>query len=198
MAITQTKANQLYLDGWLGQYSLGVSLGFVNQATTGEIFQFRWTNATNICCIQRLSLLGISSAAQTALVVVQVDIIKATGWSGQGTGTTAVDMTGGTNKRRTGMPTSLIAAGDIRYSGVPLGAGTKTLETNSLASILATGSGNPQFPYGRVIESKPGDGEYPLVLAANEGFVVKVIQNTTGANGIAWSVNVDWLETAQS
>jgi hypothetical protein len=187
--------NQLFVDGLLGQYSLGVSTTLVNSSVVGEIYQFRWTDPVRICGIQRVAIQAVVSASTVILDVVQIDVIKATGWTGQGTGVVAIDMSGGTNKRRSGMDTSKIAAGDIRYSGTPLGAGTKTLEANSLASILATGSAQPNLPYTRVIEAKPGDTEYPVVLQTNEGFVVKIIQNTVAANGLQVSINVDWIET---
>jgi len=196
--VTQTKANQLYLDGWLGQYSLGVSTTLVNAQVTGEIFQFRWVDATRVAAITKLQVVIAPSASQTTLDILQLDLIKATGWSGQGTGVVSVDMTAGTNKRRTSMPTSLVQAGDIRYSGTPLGAGTKSLEANSLASVLVIGVTGPQLPPTRMIEYRQGDGDYPLVLATNEGFVLKIIQNTVAGNGVQVAITVDWIETAQS
>ena len=195
--VTQTKATQLYLDGWLGQYSLGLTTGVVAAATVGEIFQFRWVDATRICAIQRVAIEVIAQAGADLLSNLQLDLIKATSWGGQGTGGTAIDMTAGTNKRRTSMPTTLVASGDVRVATTAaLGAGTKSLEANSLASLQASGSANPMLSYTRMIETRQGDGEYPLVLASTEGFVVKAIADIA----TAWvaSIEVDWLETAAS
>jgi hypothetical protein len=188
--------NQLFVDGALGQYFLGLNTGFINVGVTGEMFQFRWSDPVRICAIQRLSISVVSSVVSAA-DVIQVDVVKATSWTVAGTGATAIDMTAGTNKRRTGMDTSKIPAGDIRCSGTPLGVGTKTLEANSLSSILASGTASPNLSYTRVMEYRPGDSEYPLVLQANEGFVIKVVQNAA-TQGNAIAINVDWLETNPS
>jgi hypothetical protein len=195
-------ANQLYVDGVLGQYSLGVTSGVIGVNATGEIFQFRWSDPVRICAVQRLGIVVIASGAPTAVATAQIDVIHATAWSAQGTGGTAIDMTAGTNKHRSGMDTSKIPAGDIRMATTAaLGAGTKTLEANSLSSIQASGSAAPLLSYTRILESRPGDQEYPLVLQPNEGFVVKIISNGIGGNTTGTfvvSIDVDWLETNAS
>jgi hypothetical protein len=191
--IRKFNPQQLYIDGVLGQYSLGVTTSLINVGTTGELFQFRWSDSSRLAVIQRVNIMFVSSAAQAALSVAQVDLIRATGWTVQGTSGVAIDMTTGSNKRRAAMPTSLIPAGDIRW-GTPCGVGTKTLDANSLASLTYSGSANPQFAFADLVKWRPGDNEYPLVLQPNDGFVLKIITGSAAGDGAQASINIEWME----
>lgn len=188
--------------GALGAYNLGVFTGILPAALTAnsEVFQFRWTDATRFALIKEVS---ISAAASTTLfaagVPVQVDLVKATGWSVQGTLGTGVTLAA-TGKTRSTMGSSLVAAGDIRIATTAaLGAGTKTLEANSLATLAAGGpitastTAPTIFPKTALLKQDTF-GEYPLVLAAaNEGFVIRSV--AVPATG-TWelTVVVKWSE----
>ena len=66
---------------------------------------------------------------------MQIDVIKSTAWTAAGTGGTAVTLSAG-NKMRTSMGSSLVASGDMRIATTAaLGAGTKTLESNSMCAL---------------------------------------------------------------
>lgn len=97
---------------------------------------------------------------------------------------------------------SLLVAGDMRIATTAaLGAGTKTLDTYSAAAIAAPGpitaSLNGQIiPSGTTLwQSEIGDGEYPLVLAQNEGLSIRSV--AVPATG-TWTMAVDiqWAEVA--
>jgi hypothetical protein len=98
------------------------------------------------------------------------------------------------------MGSSLVASGDMRIATTAaLGAGTKTLEANSLQAIVAAGpitaslNGEIIAPGTILWQAEVGDGEHPLVLVANEGFVIRsVAVPATGTWQIA--VQVDWAE----
>jgi hypothetical protein len=185
----------------LGFYSLGVSTGVLAAATTGEIFQFRWTDATRLAVIRKVIVsAGVSTTYFAAGVPEQLDIIKATAWSAQGTGGTGITLAA-TCKTRTSFGSSLAAAGDIRIATTAaLGAGTKTAEANSLASVVAacpiTASVQGLIlPPVDVLSISPGDGDYPLVLATNEGFTVNIVALPgTGTHKVG--VRVEWAEVA--
>lgn len=187
----------------LGHYSWGGFTGILPAAlaANSEIFQFRWTDATRFAVIRRLRISAVVSTTFFAAgVPIQIDLVKATAWSGQGTGGTAVTL-GTNNKRRTaGMGSSLVAAGDIRIATTAaLGAGTKTLDGNSLAAIAAAGpitaslNGTIIQPGYTLFEAEVGDAGHPLVLAANEGYVLRSV--AVPATG-TWTVSVDhdWAE----
>lgn len=188
-------------DGALGHYSLGAGTGVLPAAlgANSEIFQFRWTDATRLCVINRITLsAAVSTTMFAAGVPVQIDLVKATAWSAAGTGGTAI-APAALLKKRTSMGSSLVASGDIRIATTAaLGAGTKTLEGSALAMLMApgpiTGALNGQIiaPGTPLLYNVPGE-DHPLVLAQNEGFVVRsVAVPPTGTWQV--TVQVDWTE----
>lgn len=188
--------------GALGAYRYGGLTGILPAAlgANSEIFQYRWTNSPNLAVIRKVRFsAAVSTTFFAAGVPLAIDIVKATAWSAQGTGGTAVTP-GTTMKRRTSMGSSLVAAGDIRIATTAaLGAGTKSLEANSLATMLAgapiTASLNGTiFAPGTVLfEAEVGDGEHPLVLAQNEGFVIRSVA-VPGTGTWQAAIGIDWAE----
>jgi hypothetical protein len=187
--------------GALGAYCYGGFSGLLPAAlgANSEIFQFRWTDATRLAVIRKIIVsASVSTTMFAAGVPVQIDLVKATGWSAQGTGGTAVSPAA-LLKRRTSMGSSLVASGDIRIATTAaLGAGTKTLEGLSLATLMAGGPitaslNGTIFPPTILWQAKVADGEHPGVLAQNEGFVIRsVAVPATGTWMI--TVSVDWAE----
>ena len=188
--------------GALGHYSYGGFSGIIPAAlaANSEIFQFRWTDPTRFSLIRRVRFhAAVSTTFFSAGVPVQIDLVKATAWSAAGTGGTRVTPAANM-KMRTSMGGSLVAAGDIAIATTAaLGAGTKTLESNSLAAIMAAGpitaSLNGQiFPTDTILYDAPiGDGQHPLILAQNEGFVVRSV-NVPATGTWQFSISVDYGE----
>jgi hypothetical protein len=186
--------------GALGAYSIGVVTGVLPAvlAANAEIFQFRWTDATRLAVIRKIRIsASYGGTFFTPGIPLQIDLVKATGWTGQGTLGTGITM-GATLKRRTSMASSLVAAGDMRIATTAaLGAGTKTLEANSLSNLVAYA---PAAAPGQIIapgtalwQVEVGDGEHPLVLVQNEGFVIRDVQGPGGGTWVA-AITVDWAE----
>lgn len=188
--------------GAFGHYKFGGLTGILPAAlgANSEIFQFRWADATRLCVIHKIRISAcVTTTFFAAGVPVQIDLIKSTSWSVAGTGGTSPTIAA-TLKARTSMGSSLIAAGDVRIaSTAALGAGTKTLEANSMNTILAPGpitaSLNGQIvPPGTILwEPDSGDGMHPLVLVQNEGFSIRSV--AVPATG-TWqaAIAVDWAE----
>lgn len=189
--------------GALGAYAFGGFTGILPAAlaANSEIFQFRWTDATRMAVIRKIRISAVVSTTFFAAgVPVQIDLVKATGWSVQGTGGTGA-APAATLKRRSSMGSTLVASGDIRIATTAaLGAGTKTLEGNSLTAIVAPGpitaslNGQIIAPGTILWQAEVGDGEHPLVLVQNEGFVVRSVAVPATGTWTA-SVTVDWAET---
>lgn len=188
--------------GSLGAYSYGGFTGILPAAlgANSEIFQFRWTDATRFAIIRKIRFASaVSTTFFAAGVPSQIDLVKATGWTVAGTlgtGLTPAALL----KRRTSMGSTLLAAGDARISTTAaLGAGTKTLETLSLSSVLAacpiTASLNGTIiPAGTILwQAEVSDGENPLILAQNEGFVIRSVAVPITGTWTA-SITVDWAE----
>jgi hypothetical protein len=126
-------------------------------------------------------------------------VIRATGFTVQDTagGSVTFNLT---QKMRSSMGNSQAA---IQYatSTVALTAGTRTLDANPFGAILldewpaASLSRSPPVP---PLFSEDSQGSHPLVLANNEGFIIR--------NGAAWTstslvvsvfVSIEWAEAMQ-
>jgi hypothetical protein len=188
--------------GALGHYKWGGFTGILPAAlaANSEIFQFRWADASRICLITKVKISAcVTTTFFAAGVPVQIDLIKSTGWSVAGTGGTGVTPAA-TLKARSSMGSTLVAAGDMRIATTAaLGAGTKTLEANSLAALAAPGpitaSLNGQIiPPGTVLwEPDIGDGEHPLLLVQNEGFSIRSVA-VPGTGTWTAAVSIQWAE----
>lgn len=190
--------------GTLGHYGFGSSTGILPAAlaANSEVYQFRWSNTLNLAVIRKVRISAcVSTTFFAAGVPIRLDLVKATGWTVAGTGGTAITMAA-LLKKRTSMGNSLMTAGDMRIATTAaLGVGTKTLETLALSDVVAAGpitaslNGQIIAPGTLLWQAEVGDGEHPLTLAQNEGFVIRSV--AVPATG-TWqlSVNVDWAEVA--
>jgi hypothetical protein len=188
--------------GGLGAYAIGMRTGVLPAAlaANSEIFQFRWTDATRFAVIRKIRIsAAVSTTFFAAGVPMAIDLVKATGWTVAGSGGTRATPAA-LLKRRTSMASTLVAANDIGIaSTAALTAGTKTLETLALSSIVnacpITASLNGSIIQAGTIlwQAEVSDGEHPLVLATNEGFVVTVPAVPATGTWTA-SINVDWAE----
>jgi hypothetical protein len=188
--------------GALGAYCIGMQSGVIAAAlaANSEIFQFRWSDGTRYAVIRKIRIhAAVSTTMFAAGVPMQLNLLKATGWSAAGSGGTRATPAA-LLKRRTSMGSTLVAANDIGIASTgALTAGTKTLETLALSGLVAacpiTASLNGTIipPATILWQAEVGDGEHPLLLAQNEGFVItSVAVPITGT----WTVGVtvDWAE----
>jgi hypothetical protein len=198
-----TKAGRVTLRdidyGTLGIYSFGAANGgtvmTAGLTANAPVFSFRWTQAVNLCLVRRFRL---SMAAVTAFTAggAIFNLFAARSFTVVDSGGTSVLPTGNQNKLRTsGMGTTLV--GDARISAtVALTPGTRTLDSNPLASIVG---GCPNvagqqiiLPGTAMLDFRPG--EHPLILAQNEGLVLQANVPATGT--WFWSVILDIAELA--
>ena len=182
--------------GALGAYRMSQLSGTMAAGLAGnsEIFQFRWTDATRLCVVTSVVFDGLSgSATAFAAGFGKVDMLVARSWSADGSGGSAATLTGNNAKQRTSMGTTLLGASRIA-STAALTAGTKTLDTQPIGQYSAafgTGTSIQWIPQFDLFHIDPG-GEAPLVLAQNEGFVVRATVPATGT--WQFGVTVCWTE----
>ena len=185
----------------LGAYGMGLTSGALTVAAAGStVFSFRWSPATstNLCMIRRVEIGFSTITAFTAAQSLQYSMQIARQWTASDTGGTAAAFTQtNTGKARTVMPTSAFAGGGqimIANTGANT-AGTRTLDTQAIAftqgsstALATTMLNNP------IYQHQPGD--YPIILAANEGFIINNVQTMGAAGVINLTVNVEWMELA--
>lgn len=188
-----------------GSYSIGLVSGVIDAGLAGnsEVFQARWTSAAKLC-IPRLIRVSasVSTTAFIAGVPPQLELRPATVWSAQGTGGAGVTFAADDSKKKITFATSAFAAGDMRMATTTgLGAGTKTLGGQALATILGNGgvatSSTTLFPAGTVLWEKGQSDGFPLVLAQNEGFVIRSVE-VPGTGTWKLAVQFEWDEVTPS
>lgn len=152
----------------------GVSGLLTGVAAAGPVFSFRNTG-TNLIMVRRLSAGFITTTAFTAAQGLYYNMLKANAFTASDTGGTAL-YTAGANKHRNSF-TNITSAPDIRIATTAaLTAGTRTLEAIPLAAACGTSNAvGASLAMSPLFSHDPGD--YPLILAQNEGFII--------TNGIA-------------
>jgi hypothetical protein len=202
----------------LGAYMVNGRTSVYSALAAGSpLFSFRWGSATALAVVMRVRINVVTTTAPTANGAAERELIVARGFTASDTGGTAVVLTGNNAKMRTSHATSLIATnGDMRF-GTTIAPGTRTLDTNPLSSVVSWigsnftgvdigggGSGATAAAFigigglGMIplLDAMTGQ-DYPLVLAQNEGFIVRIgkdAQPTTAAQQTY--VNVSWSEVA--
>lgn len=185
----------LHVDA-LGSYKAGSASGIMAAGLAGAapIYSFRGP-ATGLALIRRVTfeagVLGTAFTAGSGLFT----LFAARGFSASDTGGGALTLTTNNAKLRTAFGTTGVQ--DIRCSATAtLSAGTRTLDAAPLANLIvpfpATTVSTILVPLRSLLMAPPG--EWPLVLAANEGFVIQATVPATGT--WSFSVNVEWDEIA--
>lgn len=169
----------------------GNSGALTGVAANGPVFSFRNTGA-NLMLVRRVQVGFVTTTAFTTAQGLAYSLIKANSFTVSDSGQTAL-YTAGANKHRNSL-TNISSAPDVRISNTgAITAGTRTLETVGLGvaggSSTAVGTGMPVTP---LLSHDTGD--YPLVLAQNEGFIISNLIAMGAAGVIQLHVNVEAAE----
>jgi hypothetical protein len=197
-----------------GSYRLVASTGAVTTiaartASAGHLFAFRWSPSsltTYNAYIRRIAARFILTTAYGTAQETGCDLMVARSYSASHTGATAIDLGStvtNTNKFATAQNTSLMGvAGRARIADTgALTAGTHTFDANPIGVLsgwsAAIGAAVPVETSGTDIFGNLWDARdngHPLVLAADEGFVIRNLI-LMGATGVGrWDFLVEWDE----
>jgi hypothetical protein len=187
-----------------GYYRIGAISGTMAAAlaANAELFQFRYvTAASRVALVYRIAISAGTNVAATAAAIVGFVATMARSWTAAGSGGTRLTLTGDNVNLRTAMATSEVNDAGISTTA-GLTAGTKTLDTTNFGAV-AIGIGTGAITTAASLNLLPltdlfnasQEGQHPIVLANQEGFVVR-----NGA--VAWpatmtwnfAVNVQWAE----
>ena len=197
----------------LGHYQLAMNSGILTAglATGGAVFVFRWlpSDTSKLAVVNYISLQFQALTLFTAATLTDFgfDAFVGRGWTvGPTIGThTAAVLTGNNAKCRTSMATSQqITTNQVIVSGTgAITVGTVTLDANPFANSIgdgqrvnpATGTEEQRVNDPTLIYSpSAGNGEHPLVLANQEGFILRnrTVWPAVGTGIVA--VQVHWAE----
>lgn len=171
--------------GTLGHYRLSAVTGTLAAAlaANAQLFYLRWTDATRFCVITsfRAQFQALTAFTAATLTDFGFDLHKATAVSAGGGGTDLGALV--KTRMRTSMGASLLdAAGLMRVATTGALTALTTLDGTPIAQSL--GDAQRVNPAAATEEQRVNDptltfypdiarGEYPLVLAQNEGLVLR-------------------------
>ena len=152
----------------------GVSGLLTGVAAAGPVWSMRNTGS-NLLMVRRITVGFITTTAFTTAQGLYYNLIKANGFTASDSGGTAL-YTAGQNKHRASF-TNITSAPDIRISTTAaLTAGTRTLESQPIGSVCGSSTAvGTSMPATNIFSHDAGD--YPIILAQNEGIII--------TNGIA-------------
>lgn len=185
----------------MGHYRIGACTGTLAAAlaANAQVFQFKWTHATNLAVITyiqvRFKTLTVFTSA--TLTDFGMDMFRVTSYAAGGGGTTL----GAPSKMRASMGNSLV--GGINISTTAALTAATTLDAAAICQSI--GHPNKRTPATAIeepLDQVPlllfnpdlGHGEHPLVLAQNEGFVIRnrVVWPAAGTGVV--QVEMSWTE----
>jgi hypothetical protein len=188
--------------GALGFYRVSAVSGTMAAAlaANSEIFQFRWADATKFAIVTRVAITAGANVAATAAAISSLRMTAARAWTVAGSGGTRLTMTGNNQKLRTSMGTSLV--NDIGVSTTAgLTAGTKTLDAQDMGGVsfgIGTGAITTALNLNIIplteLLNIDASNDHPLVLAQNEGFVIRSGIIFPASMTWAFTINVSWAE----
>jgi hypothetical protein len=185
----------------LGAYNLGMRSGALTVVAAGApVYSFRWAppTTTNLCMVRRVRVGFSTVTAFTALQALQYSMTVARAFNANDTGGTAALFTQtNTAKLRTVMPNSgFVGGGQIMISNAgALTAVTRTLDTETMGFVQGSATGlGTTLTAASIYDHQSGD--YPLILANNEGFVISNLTTMGAAGVINLTVSVEWMELA--
>lgn len=185
--------------GSLGAYRTSHRTVMVNtQAANSRLFELRNIHASNLIVIHRVRVEWIQTAAHTAAILSSIDMYKCTSFSVTDTTNTVTPVL---SKMRTSFAT-LVDGTDLAVRGVTVAGasagmtgGTLTKDTAPIRQIgqfmlAAVPTAGTIVPIVGDYRPSVADGEWPLVLAQNEGVILENRVLLGAAAGSAVSIDV--------
>jgi hypothetical protein len=180
-----------YGGGGFFQYCAKSGIMLASAAANSPIYSFRWIGASTYAAITRARLLVWSNTVFSGGVGT-FDLFVARQFTGSDSGENVATLTGNNNKLRTSMGSA--GAGIVYSNTIPITVGTRTLDVAPIDSRTATAptTASTIFSNMPITLFEKLQGEHPLILTSNEGFVV----HATVPAGGAWlfSFTLEWSE----
>ncbi|CAB4214966.1 hypothetical protein UFOVP1469_34 [uncultured Caudovirales phage] len=170
-------------------------------AANSELLQFRFVSGTKTyAIIEKIVLDGMGLVAvATAAGPVGFNCYVARVWTAAGSGGTRIAMTADNLQMETAEPNSQVLDLGIATTGA-LTAGTKTLDANAIGQVIGGVGTAPITAYGAGSLTSPqpfldsSTGNSPLILANQEGFVIRTTHAGPAAFTYSVGFTVVWRE----
>jgi hypothetical protein len=189
--------------GALGAYTKALTSGTIAVSSSAGAVQWamQWTDSTRFCLVERIRVSATMVALGTA-APFNFSLFWGSSFTVAPTtniGTTGT-LTGRNAKRRTSMGTTLLGGMWINGTAAAGMTGqTVTLDTDPIATLCGTyvaTAGAQMLGTTALLWDMDNSNSHPLLLAQNEGLVIKtpLAGQSTGTWQLA--VSADWMEVA--
>jgi hypothetical protein len=169
-----------------------------------QLFSVRWADSRLLMVLKRVTIQTSLTTVAAGLAVLDYDIIKATSFSTNPSGGTAISLATTSQKSRSStMNGSLLAtSGAIQISsGAALTPGTQTLDTQPFgyACCLTQTATSPAAgvvyptPLQSLYELRDF-GQHPMIFGANEGFAIRNVGAYQAALVARHGILMVWAE----
>jgi len=187
-----------YVGGLTGSYTIAMNTGIIaaGLASNSPIFSLRY-GGTGTAVVKSVRITAGTIVGFAANGLCRFNLFPARAFTASDTGGTSATLTGNNAKMRTSFATTAMANIQVASTGT-MTAGTRTLDAQPIGNADLTGpaTGGATISAGNNLLYAQNAGDYPLVLAPNEGVV---LQATVPATGTWWiTVVVEWDEYANS
>lgn len=197
--------------GAFGHYQIAAVTGTLPAAlaagtgTAGHVFAFRWGDATRLAVIYYLitqfqTLTAFTAATLTDYGSFDAFILRS--YTASHAAGTDLTPTGNNAKLRTSMGTSLLTSARISTTAA-LTAGTHTFDAFAFAQSIEKGDCgttattlSPRVPGPGLLYAPLTDGRHPIVLAQNEGIVIRNRTVWPAAGTGVLRVEINWAEVS--
>jgi hypothetical protein len=162
-------------------------------AAAAPVYSFMWASTSLVALISRMNVMAWTTGIGFTAGLVRFSLYAARPFTAQDAGGVMINFSGNNAKMASVMASS---GANIVYAnnGVALTAGTRTLDPDALESIVTTApvSSNTPFSFPAIALLDRREGDHPLLIANNEGFVIQATVPATGTWQFA--VTLDWAE----
>ena len=158
-------------------------------AATREVFHLRWIDSLRVCLVHSVVLDAFTNATGFTAGFGRVQLFRATGWTADGSGGTAADITDDDTKLRDGGAATLLGSTRIA-STAALTAGTKVVDAQPVGQATLQFRNVARLRW--LAQVSLFSGGHPLLLARQEGLVVRATVPATGT--WQFGVSVVWSE----
>lgn len=190
-----------------GHYRVVGSTSAIAPSANAALCDVQWkpTATAGNVTLMIVTRISVTVAVATAVTAQRVDPLVGVvlrSYTGiNSTNASALTLTTNNAKMRTAFPTTQFGTtGQIALASAAAGisGGTSTADANSFGiagidatQLVAVGTGTPTFDLYR---HDVHQGEYPLILASQEGFQVKWGPTALATGTVVVSVGIDWVE----
>ncbi len=173
----------------------GVIAGAV--AANAPLFAWRWAPTSALYCAVLRVIVNVVSTAISSPTYTDLEIIRATSFTSMDTGGTSPTLTNGITRAFTSMMSAsqMLAANIMIANTGALSAGTRTLDAAGCGYVQYFNSAANNVSGLLKLFDCTEHGKHPLVLASNEGFIIRTIKGWASSNSQVLGVTVDWCET---